>query len=230
MIDLAIITARGGSVGLPGKNIRLLGGVPLIAWTVRAALASSRFLRVVVDTDDEGIAAAGKAFGAEVPYLRPACLATSAASSADVVRHCLDRLAVDRDFALLQPTSPFRCARHLREAVDQYRQSGAPSVIGVTSGKPVEWALTIGEGGVLSSAVDRATEVARRQDATPVVMPNGALYVTSSAKFRDGGSFRPTGTVGYLMGMIDSIDIDTAEDFAVAEAVVATRLRSIDGC
>lgn len=229
MIDLAIIPARGGSVGLPGKNIRLLGGLPLIAWTVRAALASSRFLRVVVDTDDEDIAAVGKACGAEVPFLRPAYLATSTTSSADVVRHCLDRLAVDRDFALLQPTSPFRCARHLRDAVDQYRQSGAPSVIGVTNGKPVEWALTVGEGGVLSSAFERAAEVARRQDATPVVMPNGALYLTSSAKFRDCGSFRPAGAAGYLMGMIDSIDIDTAEDFAVAEAVVAAGLRGVDG-
>ena len=125
MLDLAIITARAGSVGLPGKNVAELGGVPLIAWTVRAAMASRCFRRVIVSTDGPAIMSAARAAGAEVPFVRPAELATSAARSSDVVLHALSATKTTGAFALLQPTSPFRSAEHIRQAVRIY--DGTPS-------------------------------------------------------------------------------------------------------
>ena len=111
---LAVIPARGGSKGLPRKNLLPLGDRPLICWTIAAALAAKRITRVIVSTDDREIAAAAAACGCEVPFLRPPQLATDTAGSADVMRHAVDSLEEDYDWLmLLQPTSPFRTADHI---------------------------------------------------------------------------------------------------------------------
>lgn len=228
MLDLAIITARAGSVGLPGKNVAELGGVPLIAWTVRAAMASRCFRRVIVSTDGPAIMSAARAAGAEVPFVRPAELATSAARSSDVVLHALSATKTTGAFALLQPTSPFRSAEHIRQAVRIYDGTPSPAVVSVGKGKPAAWQFTTDETGRLQPLARAVPAVSRRQDAEPLLAPNGALYLCDAKTFRDQGTLFPDGVAGYLMGHIDSLDIDEEEDLALARAIVDARLRVID--
>lgn len=227
-LDLALIPARGGSVGLPGKNIKPLGGVPLIGWTIAAALVSGCFKRVVVSTDDEEIAAAARASGAEVPFMRPDELASSTAGSLEVVEHALSTLEVGGPFALLQPTSPFRSARHIRSAAQQFTQGSADALVAVSAGKPLAWSYQMDSQGKLSPALVGEQAPSRRQDAAEVVQPNGAMYITSPQALRDSRGFIPPQTKGFVMGKIDSLDIDDAEDFAFAEALVAAGKRAID--
>jgi len=222
------VTARGGSVGLPGKNVRPLGGVPLVGWTIRSALASGVFARVIVSTDDDEVAAIASEFGGEVPFKRPAELASSVASSADVVRHAIEAAGIAGGFALLQPTSPFRNAAHLREAVELYERERPPGVASVTSAKPLEWLRNIDDSGRLSALEGPHRDVTRRQDASPLVVPNGALYLIDVATFQGTGSLMPDGALAFCMGAIESIDIDGPDDFRLAEAIVAAGLCRID--
>ena len=227
MLECAIIPARGGSRGLPGKNIRPLGGLPLIAWTIRAALASDAFARVIVSTEDAAIAEAARDAGAEVPFLRPAELATDTATSRDVVLHALEELSASKRFALLQPTSPFRNAEHIRQAAGQAAMLDRGTLISVMAAKPASWLLSKGSDGALRPALNRSA-APRRQDEADLLQPNGAMY------FHDADEYRravPAGVrvQGFMMGTIDSLDIDTAEDFALAEAVVGAGLRTVDG-
>lgn len=226
MIDLALIPARGGSKGLPGKNIRLLGGVPLIGWTIAAARQSGLFARVVVSTDDAEIAAVARAHGAETPFLRPADLAGDSATSDAVIAHTLGVLGITGPFALLQPTSPFRNAAHIAEAAALFTASKARMVLSVTAAKPLSWLLAMAEGGALTSA-SPANPASRRQDGGGFALPNGAIYLTTAADFAQRGCLPNEGRVGLPMGAIDSLDIDTPEDFAMAEAVVAAGMRSV---
>lgn len=228
MIDLALIAARAGSEGVPGKNIADLGGVPLIAWTIRAALASGLFERVIVSTDAAGIAAAALAAGAEVPFLRPAHLATSEARSVDVVRHALDATGTQGRFALLQPTSPFRNAGHLREAAARFDASPAASLVSVVKGKPLPWQFSMDAEGRMTRVAADAGLVHRRQNAAPLHTPNGALYLCHADRFRADETLFFNDTRGYAMSQIDSLDIDDPEDLALARAVVGQGLRRID--
>jgi len=226
MIELGLIPARGGSKGLPGKNTRLLGGVPLIGWTIAAAHQSGLFARIVVSTDDENIARIAREYGAETPFLRPAALADDSTSSDAVIAHTLEALGVTRHFALLQPTSPFRDGAHIHAAAALLNASKAQIVLSVTDAKPLSWLLAMDEAGALTSA-STADPVPRRQDGSGFALPNGAIYLTHSDAFARSGGLPRNGRVGLPMGVIDSLDIDTAEDFALAEAVVAAGMRAV---
>lgn len=226
-IDLAIIPARGGSVGLPGKNIRPLGGYPLIAWTIRAAIRSGCFSRVVVSTDSEEIAAAAVEAGAEVPFLRPAHLSVGSARSADVVRHALQWHGSARRFALMQPTSPFRSAAHIKNAATLLAASGGSSLISVCAGKPLQWSYHLADDLRMVPATPVGW-VDRRQDAQPVFGPNGAIYICGSAEFLAVDTLFLDNTIGFEMDRLDSLDIDDLADFELASAVVDQGLRAID--
>jgi CMP-N-acetylneuraminic acid synthetase len=228
MLDLALIPARGGSVGLPGKNIRPLGGVPLIGWTIRAAIASDVFARVVVSTDDRAIAEAARYWGAEVPFMRPEELAGPAATSDSVIAHALASLDVTGSFALLQPTSPFRSAEHLRNAAQLFASADQPGLVSVGRGKPLAWLRRVNHRGHLTTLIETAESPSRRQDAESIVHPNGAIYMVSARTFRERAGMPRDGQLAYRMGLIDSLDIDEFEDFEFAEAVVASGLREID--
>lgn len=227
-VELGLIPARGGSVGLPGKNIKALGELPLIAWTIRSALRSGSFERVAVSTDDTAIAECALAAGAEVPFMRPAHLANDTASSLDVVQHAIHELGCKQSIGLLQPTSPFRSASHIRQAVARFLEDDAPALISVVEAKPLEWSMMLGRGGLLTRASPADSQPTRRQDAPSLVQPNGATYLVRVDALQDAGSFTPAGTIGFRMSKIDSLDIDDAEDFALAEAVVAGGLRAVD--
>jgi len=225
MIDLALIPARGGSKGLPGKNIMLLGGVPLIGWTIAAARQSGLFARIVVSTDDEQIAQVARKYGAETPFLRPHRLADDNATSDAVIAHALGTLGITGQFALLQPTSPFRDGAHIRAAAALLTASNAKIVLSVATAKPLSWMLAMDENGALTPA-SAADPAARRQDGSGYALPNGAIYLTNSDAFAKAGGLPRDGRAGLPMGVIDSLDIDSAEDFALAEAVVAAGMRA----
>lgn len=169
---LGLIPARGGSKGIPRKNIKLLAGKPLIAWTIEAALDSSCFARLIVSTDDAEIASVARQYGAEVPFLRPAELASDAASSMDVVLHGLDWLAQAAQslpglVMLLQPTSPLRTPEDIQAAITLQTEKNAEAVVSVCeAAHPVQWLRRLGpEGELLPYQTD--PELSRRQDPSP---------------------------------------------------------------
>ena len=131
MIDVAIIPARGGSKRLPNKNLRIIGGKPMIAWTIEAALFSKCFKRVVVSTDNDLIADAARFSGAEVPFMRPKELASDTATAMDVALHAIDQLGCPDFFAFLQPTSPLRTSVHINDAVSKFVAAGTDALISV---------------------------------------------------------------------------------------------------
>ncbi|MDO8607466.1 MAG: acylneuraminate cytidylyltransferase family protein [Phaeospirillum sp.] len=219
---LALITARGGSKGLPGKNIRPLGGKPLVAWSVEQARAATLVDRVVISSDDPAIIAAAVAAGCDAPFVRPAALADDGATSADVVAHALT--ALDRRYdllALLQPTSPLRSPADIDACIRRVAEDGAPSCVGVTvAAKSPYWMQTMDAAGRLSPLLP-PQDAARRQDLPPVYCLNGAVYVVRVEWFLSHRAFVGAGSVGHVMPAERSIDIDTLLDFRLAEAIIA---------
>ena len=177
---LALIPARGGSKGLPGKNIKLLAGVPLIAWSIRAAQAARTITRIVVTTDDPAIAAVALEHGAEVPCLRPAELAGDDSPAWAAYLHMADELerrgsAAVEAFTILQPTSPLRTAGDIDAAVELFRARQAQAVISVSATPhPASWLRRIDSDGVLRPFLDGPLANANRQQCPPTFMPNGA--------------------------------------------------------
>ena len=224
MIDVALIPARGGSKRLPGKNIRNLGGKPLIAWTIEAALSSGCFKRVIVSTDDDLIAAAARNAGAEIPFLRPNELASDTATSVSVVLHALDKLGRPDSFALLQPTSPLRTSTHIQEATRKFAVSGVDALISVSVSNPASWLFEINSNGLLSKLLPSDVE-AHSQNAKLACSPNGAIYLHKTQAFLKYGSFIPPATAAFEMSLIDSLDIDDLDDFLLVEGLVEKGLR-----
>lgn len=222
---LALLTARGGSKGLPGKNIRPAGGKPLLAWSIEAAQRAASVDRTVLSSEDARIIEVARAHGCEVPFVRPTELATDAASSMDVVRHALGQLPGYDVVVLLQPTSPLRTAVDIDAACELLERSGAPACVAVC---PVEqspyWMYIANAEGRLQPLLDTPHRTQQRQCQPEVVIPNGALYVASVPWLLASGSFMTTETVAYRMPRERSLDIDTTEDFeAFVRQVEATR-------
>ena len=227
---LTLIPARGGSKGVPGKNIKALGSKPLIAHTIEAALGAG-LDPVLVSTDDEAIAQAARAAGAEVPWLRPAHLATDEATSLDVALHALDWWSSMEDLreppaalCLLQPTSPLRAASHVREAIELFHRRGAArAVVSVCPvEKPPRWMYHLEQGSrALEPYIKEGEALTRRQDAAPLHVLNGAIYIVEVEALRETKSFVPPGSLGYVMSAATSIDIDSPLDWHIAEALWA---------
>lgn len=221
---LALIPARGGSKGLPRKNVRLMAGKPLITWTIETALAAG-LPHVVVSTEDEEIAAVSRQAGAAVPFLRPADLASDTASSLEVALHALDNLGPEpgRSFEwllLLQPTSPLRTAADLFGALELQRARAAVGVVSVCqAAHPPHWLRRLGPQGEMLTW-RAAGEISQRQEAAPLYQLNGALYLVKADALRAQRTFFPSGTYGYVMPVERSIDIDTGWDFHLAELIL----------
>ena len=211
---LALIPARGGSKGLPGKNILQMGGRPLLAWSVDAARGSRCIDRVVLSSEDEVIMAAARACGCEVPFRRPAALASDTAPSIDVVLHALDTLPGYDVVVLLQPTSPLRTASDIDAACERFATSGAPACVSVSRVEQSPyWMYHLGENHALLPIVEAPSEVTRRQDLPDVYTLNGAIYIADAAWLRQTRTFLTRDTVGHVMPVERSLDIDTAADF-----------------
>jgi CMP-N,N'-diacetyllegionaminic acid synthase len=220
---LALIPARGGSKGLPGKNIRPAGGRPLIAWTIEAARASRYIDRTVLSSDDPSIAAIASQFGCEVPFMRPDELATDKADSMGVVRHALASLPDRYDhLVLLQPTSPLRIAADIDAAFDLYIESGASTCVSVCEpDKHPYWMVTMAADRTMRQLFPPEQIPTRRQDAPPVFALNGAIYIAPTDYLAAGGDFITAGTIGYVMPKDRSFDIDTELDLRLADFLLA---------
>ena len=223
---VGLIPARGGSKGIPRKNIAACAGKPLLAWTCEAALGSKRLARTLLSTDAEEIAAAGRACGVEVPFLRPAAIAADDSSSFDVMRHALDWLgkageAVDA-LVLLQPTSPLRTARHIDEAIERFVAHKADCLVSVTEVPHRFHPLSVmrEEGGRLQP-YQGARTVTRRQELPALWARNGpaVLIVRPAMLARD--SIYDGVTVGYPMTARDSLDVDSPFELELAAQLLA---------
>lgn len=219
---LALIPARGGSKGLPGKNIRLLAGKPLIAWSIEAALASRYLSRVVVSSEDETILDRARAYGAETPFVRPESLARDDTPGIDVVLHALDALPGFDWVVLLQPTSPLRTTGDIDASIQRCLESGAPACVSVCEADASPWWMFSLDGdGRMRSFLPPEQRPARRQDLPALYALNGAVYVARVDWLRQTRSFLTEETVAYVMPPERSVDIDTAFDLRLAECLVS---------
>ena len=219
---LAIIPARGGSKGLPGKNIKELCGKPLIAWSIEAAKACSNIDRVVVSTDDEGIAKVAKKYGAEVPFMRPAELASDSASTIDVIFHTIDWLKKYVDYRpeyilLLQPTSPLRSGEDINGAIQMLKDKDVRAVVSVceTDHHPW-WSNILPEDGNMKDFLRPDILNKRRQGLPVFYRLNGAIYLADTNCLCVCNGFFGQDTFAYKMSKERSVDIDSDVDFKLA--------------
>jgi CMP-N,N'-diacetyllegionaminic acid synthase len=226
---LGLVVARGGSRGLPRKNVLPLGGRPLIAWTVEAAREAASLTRTIVSSEDGEILDRAREAGGETPFVRPAAFATDTASSLDVALHTLDWLAAHESqhpdvLVLLPATAPLRRARHIDEAVATLLGDTAiEAVVAVTEADyPPYWMLTIAEGR-LAWLFPEGGIVDRRQDLPVAFRPNGAIYAIRTAALRGQRTFYPRVTAPYVMPSEDSVNIDSALDLRLAELLLDAR-------
>jgi CMP-N-acetylneuraminic acid synthetase len=223
---LGIVPARGGSKGVPDKNLRPLAGRTLLDYVGAAARESRAIDRLVLSTDSEAIAAAGRAAGLEVPFLRPQSLAQDDTPMLPVITHALDALKqsgwVPEYVALLQPTSPLRRPRHVEEAVRRLRESGADSVVTVVElprHLSPDYVMKI-EEGVLRPFLPDGARVTRRQDARPAYSREGTVYAFRRDTLDRFGDIYGERCVPLLIEPHESLSIDTADDWARAEAIL----------
>lgn len=218
---LALVLARGGSKRVPGKNIRPLGGRPLITWSINVVKGIPEICDILVSTDDSAIAEVARNSGALLPWLRPAELATDTASSVDVALHALDwyerEKGVVDGLLLLQPTSPFRRRETIDRGIHLFRQHNHRSVIGVS---PVDshpmWCFKI-EGMAMKPFMDGGLHL-RSQDLPPAYAINGAFYLLTPSELRRYRSFYNDTTIPLVIDHPEeSIDIDTEWDWKIAE-------------
>lgn len=226
MIDgrrvLALVPARGGSKGVPGKNLREVGGISLLHRTLRSATTSRHVDFVVVSSDDNAILEHASLIEGAITLRRPAELAGDDTAMAPVVEHALD--AHPADIAvLLQPTSPLRETADIDGALERFVTSGANSLMSVcpTTTSPY-WMYLLGEDGRLQPVLPK-TDVVTRQELPPTYQVNGAVYVVGSRWFREHRVFADNETVAYVMPGERSIDVDSETDLIVAEALMARR-------
>ena len=218
---LAIVTARGGSKGLPRKNVLVAGGKSLVAWTVEAARAAESVSRVVLSSDDDEIIAAARVAGCEIPFCRPAHLASDMATSVDVVLHTLDELPGYDYVILLQPTSPLRTAADIDAAFALMLERVAPSCVSLCEvDKSPYWMYRVADDNKLQSLLPEIEGITRRQDLPPIYVLNGAIYIARIDWLRANKSFLGAQTVAYLMPKERSLDIDTAQDFEILRSTI----------
>ena len=226
---LAVIPARGGSKGVPRKNIRLLNGKPLIAYTIEEAKKSKYIDRIIVSTEDKEIAEISTKYGAEV-IERPAELARDDTPTVDVVLHLLDSLNhYEPDIIiLLQPTSPLRTYEDIDSALVLFINNNCDSVVSVCEIEHTPyWSFKI-EDGYLKPIFGEEYLKKRRQELPKVYIPNGAIFITTPDILKKYRSFYCERTVPYIMPIERSVDIDNEIDFLLAEILIKRRLKNGD--
>jgi CMP-N,N'-diacetyllegionaminic acid synthase len=224
---LSIIPARGGSRGISRKNVGLLCGKPLIAYTIEAALSSKLIDRVVVSTEDEQIAEVSKEYGAEV-IRRPSELAQDDTPSLPVYQHAIRYLEKTEDYhpeiiVILQPTSPLRIVEDIDRAIEGFLEAKYDSIVSLCEVEhPPQWMYTLA-GNRLKPLIKEGQKVTRRQDAPKVYRLNGAVYVTSRDIIVKENHVLGRDTRAHIMPIERSIDIDTELDFKLAELLMRER-------
>ena len=232
MIDgkrvLAIVPARKGSKGLPLKNVRPLGGKPLLAWPIAAARASAHVDRVIISTDDQGFADIAVAHGAEAPFLRPAELAGDTAPSIDFILHAVDTLTAAGDVfdyvVLLEPTSPLTEGTDVDAALAQLVAADADAIVGVSKLEATHPAFAVrraADGAITPYAAATFGEMPRRQDIEPLFVLDGTLYVSTVEALRRERGFCHTRTLGYETARHKAHEVDDLVDFICIEAIAS---------
>jgi CMP-N-acetylneuraminic acid synthetase len=226
---LGLVPARGGSKGVPGKNVRPLAGRPLLEYTARAARDSGVVDRIVLSTDSQEIADVGRRAGLEVPFLRPAALAADDTPMLPVIRHALDALVADgwhtEIVVLLQPTSPLRRADHIRDAVQLLRDTNADSVVTVVEVPrhlSPDYVMKI-EDGRLRHFLPEGARLTRRQDARPAYAREGTVYACWARTIERTGSLYGDDCRPLVIDPRDSLSIDSPADWEAAERMLAAR-------
>jgi CMP-N-acetylneuraminic acid synthetase len=220
---LGLIPARGGSKSIPGKNLVDLGGLPLIQWTIQAALGSS-LSRVVVSTDAQEIATVSQSLGAEVPFMRPTELSSDSALSIDVVLHALDVLAEEFDAVMmLQPTSPFRTTSDIDAAIKIIDvASSVISVVPVEGTHPARMKF-IENGILIDPPFAETIENMPRQELRPMFIRNGAIYLTRTPEIRNR-TFKGSLSRALIMPKERSINIDSYFELSIARTTLTNGL------
>lgn len=219
---LGIVPARGGSQGIPGKNIKLLNGLPLIAHTLQQATEATLIDRVIVSTDDENIAECARSFAADVPFLRPNNLATSTSSTLELILHAIDRLEEDGEkydkVCLLQPTSPYRPKGIIDEAIRFFASQESRSLVSIrkvpTHYNP-HWTFHI-ECGSLRKNIPGPL-ITRRQDLPETYHRDGAIYILDVNYMKQNGKLLSEDLFGFEIVSPALINIDGPEDWNIAE-------------
>jgi CMP-N-acetylneuraminic acid synthetase len=226
---LGIVPARGGSKGVPGKNIRPLAGRTLLEYTAAAAQESGVIDRVILSTDSPEIADAGRGAGLEVPFLRPAALAGDDTPMLEVLQHAVTTVSaggwVPDLIVLLQPTSPLRRGARIREAVTLLRASGADSVVSVVEVPrhlSPDYVMRI-EDGLLRPFLPEGARVTRRQDARAAYAREGTVYAFRRATLERFGTIYGEDCRPLVLDPDESLSIDSPADWAAAERILAGR-------
>ncbi|MFK7160464.1 acylneuraminate cytidylyltransferase family protein [Marinospirillum sp. MEB164] len=228
----AFIFARGGSKGLPGKNSRLLSGKPLIGWSIEQALAVSRIERVIVSTDSQEIANIAKSFGAQVPFLRPASLATDTAAEIDAWRHALNYL-LDHEgtlpdiFVSVPATSPLRLSEDIDECINTYEKNNADLAVVVTQAHRNPWFNMVKKNKDQSVSLINSFEkdFYRRQDAPEVFDLTTVAYAANPSLIIKNEKLFSGRVFSFEVPKERAIDIDTLYDFEIAEFLMDKRLK-----
>ncbi len=229
---LAIIPARGGSKGLPGKNIRPLGEKPLICWSIEAANQSQYIDSVTVNTDSPEIADISQKVGARIPFLRPETLATDTASSHDVIIHTIDWYERHGEYydllLLLQPTSPLRTSRDIDQAIELFFQQETQAIVSVClCDHHPWWTNSLPDDSNMRDFLRPEVLKTNRQGLPPHYRLNGAIYLADIDFLRSNGSFFGAKTFALKMAKEHSIDIDDIIDFQLAEVLLDSSRKTV---
>ena len=223
---IAIIPARGGSKGIPDKNIMDIDGTPLIAYSILAAQKSKYIDKVIISTDSQKIAEVSQKYGADVPFIRPDELASDTARSVDVVIHCVDFLKSRHekyDFAvLLQPTSPLRGSEDIDSAIEKLAASERESLVSVCEASENPYLMRTINDERLHQVLEYEGSL-RRQDLPVFYIFNGAVYITSVEMLLNEKRFVNDDTLPFVMDRSNSIDIDTMLDAKIASVCIKER-------
>lgn len=219
---LAIIPARGGSKGVPRKNIKKLAGKPLIAWTIEEAKKSKYIDRLILSTEDLEIINVAKKYGCEVPFVRPSELALDETPGIEPILHAIRIIPHYEYIVLLQPTSPLRDVTDIDIAIEKSFQNDGCSVVSVSEAEESPyWMYEIGDGNKMIPLLNVKSFPNRRQDIPKSYVLNGAVYVSSSKKLKSEKGFLEKNTLAYVMPKERSLDIDTEFDFKLCELMVS---------
>ena len=231
MLVLGLVPARGGSKGVPGKNVRPLAGHTLLEYTARAARESRVLDRVILSTDSLEIADAGRRAGLEVPFLRPVALAADDTPMVPVIEHALGEIArhgwSPDIVVLLQPTSPLRRPDHIRDAVAMLRETGADSVVTVVElpcHLSPDYVMRIDEGR-LKPFLPEGARVTRRQDARPAYSRDGTVYAFRRSTIEQLGGIYGNDCRPLLIDTSDSLSIDSQADWDEAARILTNSQR-----
>jgi len=227
---LGIIPARGGSKGVPRKNIKILCGKPLLAYTIESALKAQRLTRTILTTEDKEIADVGRRYGVDVPFLRPTELSEDASPTLPVVQHALEMLENAGEYydaiCLLQPTNPLRHTEDIDNCIELLEETEADSVISILPVPHVynpKWVYWRSPDGVMKLSSGDTEPVARRQDLPSAFHREGSIYVTKRSVLTEYGNLYGCNVHGYEIDEANSINIDTKEDWNLAEEMIKNR-------